>query len=155
MSLTPLPPFSPSPGKCASGAYFLPYWPWMVPFLLSKNSGRTLSNWVKKPAWIRKKPAELNLCTRVGYVLFSNIWAMVMLVYWINRKSWCKKRVHINSHRIGLLHTNMAHITSWNKLCSLKRSHKTMCEWATKPWELVSPFVHCSFCDSPKLRARL
>ena len=33
MSLTPLPPFP--TGKCTSGAYFLPYWKQMVPYLLS------------------------------------------------------------------------------------------------------------------------
>ena len=29
------PPPSPCPGKCTSGAYVLPYWPWTVPYLLS------------------------------------------------------------------------------------------------------------------------
>ena len=43
MPLTPLPP-PPSPRNCASGAYFLPYWPKLVPYLLRLNFGRTLGS---------------------------------------------------------------------------------------------------------------
>ena len=64
MSLTPLPP-SPFPqGKCTSGAYFLPYRPWMVPYFLSlKGEHCTLMRFQKYAFCCHRKHIDRAMST--------------------------------------------------------------------------------------------